>query len=620
MSGIFGIVDVENPERIPPLLENMASAMSHKEWFVVESQACQIAGLGRIGIGIFNTLPQPVWNEAHTIALVIAGEFYNTPALQLAPVPASDEATALALYEKHGPSFASHLKGAFIIAIWDTINQQLVITNDRFGLYPLFFAHVGSAFIFAPELKGILADHTIPRSLDMVALAQYMRFQHLLGDRTFFDNITLLPPAASLVFKADTARYTIEHYWSYNQIAYLPDISFQDAVEETGRLLRRAVQRLSGDSYRPGVYLSGGLDSRTILGLIERRPIATITYGHHNCRDVYYAQQIARRAGSDHHWIDMPDGNWVKEYADFHLELTEGLHSWIHMHGINTLEQARQLMDVNLTGWGGEVLGAYFSGVLGNYFYDRPPESPADHISLLARLFYFFNQKSTWPSIDEAEEYLVYSIPLDKKLRSLAFDSFTDEFSAYLSYPPDLQGRYFYINNHFLRLTHNLITFTRSHIEVRFPFFDYDLLDWVYALPAKMRHQRALYRAVIQQEIPTLATIPYDHDEFLPTTNEAHRRLHGLFIKSKRRINKHIRPFFPERHTLYADYENYLRTDLKAWAENILFDKRTLERGIFNPEFIQSIWARHQSGQELHTIGKIAPIITLEMMFRRFFD
>jgi asparagine synthase (glutamine-hydrolysing) len=613
MSGIFGIVDVENPERIPPLLENMASAMSHKEWFVVESQACQIAGLGRIGIGIFNTIPQPIWNESRTIALVLAGEFYNTPALQLAPVPASDEATALALYEKHGPSFARHLKGAFIIAIWDTINQQLVITNDRFGLYPLFFAHVGSAFIFAPELKGFLADHTIPRSLDMVALAQYMRFQHLLGDRTFFDNITLLPPAASLVFKADTARYTIEHYWSYNQIAYLPDISFQDAVEETGRLLRRAVQRLSGDSYHPGVYLSGGLDSRTILGLVERRPIATITYGHHNCRDVHYAKQIARRVGSDHHWVDLPDGNWVNEYADFHLQLTEGLHSWIHMHGINTLEQARQLMDVNLTGWGG---GSPMGGGLAKFLQ----EPIVNDTALLIRLFDKFNQKFTWPSIDEAEAQVLFSKSWHKKLQGLAFESFRDEISGFLHYRPGARGRYFLIINHDRRLTHNLVTFTRSHIEVRFPYFDYDLFDFVCSIPTEMRQERVLHRAVIQHEIPALSIIPYDRDEFLPTTNKIHRQLHELLVKSKRRINRHIRPVFPERQTLYADYENYLRTDLKAWAENILFDKRTLERGIFNPEFIQSIWARHQSGQELHTIGKIAPIITLEMMFRRFFD
>jgi len=77
---------------------------------------------------------------------------------------------------------------------------------------------------------------------------------------------------------------------------------------------------------------------------------------------------------------------------------------------------------------------------------------------------------------------------------------------------------------------------------------------------------------------------------------------------------------FSRRATLYADYENYLRNELRSWAEGILFDNRTLERGIFNPEFLRSIWDRHLSGRELHTIGKIAPIMTYEMMLRRFYD
>jgi asparagine synthase (glutamine-hydrolysing) len=615
MSGVFGIVDPKEPTRILSLLARMADSISHRDWYVIETAVHQQVGLGRVGIGIFNRLPQPIWNAAGTVALVMAGEFYNTRDVHPTDKPfTSDEATALILYEQNGPNFAKHLNGAFIIAIWDSIRQQLIITNDRFGLYPLFFAHSGSTFIFAPELKGILCDRSIPRALDVTALAQYMRFQHLLGDRTFFEDITMLPPAAVLIFDLVGTAYTLNRYWSFEQIPYLPEVTFSEAVEETGRLLRRAVQRLSGDSYRPGVYLSGGLDSRIIMGLVDRRPIVSLTYGHQNCRDVFYARKIAQRVGSDHHWVDMPDGTWVQEYADFHLELTEGLHSWIHMHGINTLEQARQLMDINLTGWGGGT-------VMGHKYIIEPLQIEAtDKAALLVRLFHLYNQEYSWPSMVEAEENLLFSGSSRKKLRGLAFESFRTEFSDFFHLRPDVRGEYFYIINHVRRLTANIATFTRSHLEVRFPFFDYNLFNFLYGVPAQIRGHQVLYRAVIQRETPELAIIPYDHDEFLPTTNKTQRQLQEMLVKSKRRINKHIRPIFPEHHTLYADYENYLRTDLKTWAEDILFDKRTMDRDIFNPEFIRSIWARHQSGLELHTIGKIAPIITLEMMLRRLFD
>jgi asparagine synthase (glutamine-hydrolysing) len=557
-----------------------------------------------------------VWNATRTVALVMAGEFYNREALSKdgAHEAKSDEQMALALYERLGGDFASQLNGAFVLAIWDKTRDCLLIANDRFGLYPLFYTCRGGYLIFAPEMKGILCDGAFPRRLDLTALAQTIRFQHLLGGRTFFEDIELLPGASLLTYDLSTASCSVRPYWTFDDIPYRPKVSFDEAVEEAGWLLRRAVRRLSGDAYRPGVYLSGGLDSRTILGMIERRPIASLTYGRHDCRDVHYARRIAEVVGSDHCWVDLPDGEWVKEHVDFHLDLTEGFHSWIHAHGISTLPQARQLMDVNLTGWdGGTVMGHSDS-------VEPLQVSAVDDAALVTRLFHLFNQKYTWPSVTEAEENLLYCEPTRRKVQGLAFDSLRTELSCYLDHRPDVRGEYFYIRNHCGRLTQSLVVFTRSHVEVRFPFFDYDLFDFLYSLPALLRGHRTLYRAVIQRETPRLAHIPYDHDEFLPTTQPLIRRIHALTVKLKRRFNRHLWPIFPELHTLYADYENYLRVELRDWAEDVLFDRRTAERGIFNPAFLRTLMSRHLSGLEQWTIGKIAPIMTFEMMLRRFYD
>jgi asparagine synthase (glutamine-hydrolysing) len=620
MSGVFGIVDPERSSDVDALTDKMARAMSHREWFVTDRLVDRMRNLaiGRIGIGIFNAAPQPVWNGTRTVALVMAGEFYDRKALSLSKGGAheakSDEQMALALYESLGNDFVSQLNGAFVIAIWDKTRDRVLIANDRFGLYPLFYACRGGRFIFAPEMKGILCDGAFPRTLDLTALAQYIRFQHLLGGRTFFEDIELLPGASLLTYDLSTAVCSVRPYWGFDEIPYRPDVGFDEAVEEAGRLLRRAVRRLSGDAYRPGVYLSGGLDSRTILGMVERRPVVSLTYGVHNCRDVYYARRIAQAVGSDHHWVDLPDGEWVKEYVDFHLDLTEGFHSWIHAHGISTLPQARQLMDVNLTGWDGGTIMGHTDSI------EPLQVSAVDDAALIARVFYMFNQKYTWPSVTEAEERLLYCEPIGKQVQGLAFDSFRSELSHYLEHRPDVRGEYFYIRNHCSRLTHNSVVLIRSHIEARFPFFDYDVFDFLYSLPALLRGHRALYRAVLQRETPRLAYIPYDHDEFLPTTHPLLRRMHALGVKLKRRFNRHLWPLFPEHRTLYADYENYLRTELRSWAEYILFDRRTADRGIFNPAFLRTLMDRHLSGLEQWTIGKIAPIMTFEMMLRRFYD
>jgi len=623
VSGVFGILDSKRQMRVEPLLTRMGARMSHREWYVVETFWDEDAGvgLGRIGIGIFNRERQPLFSEDQNLVVFLTGEFYNAAELRGALKAKghhfrdeSDLELVLRLYQDKGEQFVRDLDGAFVLVIWNRGSQEAIIANDRFGLYPLFYTRYNGRLIFAPEMKGILCDDTFPRRLDLTALAQYMRFQHLLGERTFFEGIELLPNASLLVYNLSTDTFRCEKYWDFADIPYRPEVSFDEAVEEAGRLLRRAVQRLSGDAYRPGVYLSGGLDSRTILGLIERRPVVSLTYGVRDCRDVYYARRIARAVGSQHYWCDLPNGNWVRKWVDFHLELTEGFHTWIHMHGISTLPLARQLMDVNLTGWdGGSVMGHPGS-------IEPLLVSAVDDMAFIARIFFVLTHTYTWPSITEGEENMLYCEPLRRKIQGLAFDSLRDEVSRYLHYRPDVRSEFFSIRNHCGRLTQNLIVFARSHIEVRFPYFDYSLFEFLYSLPASLREDRRLFRAVIQRETPRLAYIPYAEDEFLPTAHSWIRNLHGLGVRLKRRFNRHIGAIFPERHTLYADYEEYLRHELREWASGILFDKRTLERGIFAPEFVESIFKRHQSGMEQWTIGKVAPIMTYEMMLRRFYD
>jgi asparagine synthase (glutamine-hydrolysing) len=616
MSGIFGLVNPKSSD-VKELLTHMGQIMTHRHWYQVDllHDQSQGIGLGRIGIGIFNQAAQPVWNTNRTVALLMAGELYNQDALHKnSQVLPTDEQLILTLYEQMGLDFVHQLNGAFILVLWDKRDNRLVIANDRFGFYPLFYACRNGRLIFSPEMKGILCDPLFSPKLDLTALAQYIRFQHLFGQQTFFEDISLLPNASLFVYELSTGDYSIKPYWTFGDIPHRSTISFSEAVEETGRLLRCAVQRLSGDAYRPGVYLSGGLDSRTILGLVERRPVASVTYGAGNCRDVYYAGRIAKAVGSDHRWVDLPNGEWVKEYVDFHLDLTEGYHSWIHAHGISTLSQARQLMDVNLTGWDGGT-------VMGHPDSIEPLQVRAvDDLAFTARLFHMFTHHYTWPSITEGEENLLYCPAMRQNIQGLAFDSFREEVAPFLDYRPDVRGEYFYIYHHCRRLTHNLVTFTRSHVEVRFPFFDYELFDFLYSLPAALRADRKLFHAVIRRETPRLAFIPHDHDEFLPTTQPLIRSVQAMAVKLKRRFNQHLWPIFPERVTLYADYENYLRRELRDWAENILFDCRTTERGIFNPAFLQTLMARHLSGLEEWTIGKIAPIMSYEMMLRRFYD
>jgi asparagine synthase (glutamine-hydrolysing) len=297
------------------------------------------------------------------------------------------------------------------------------------------------------------------------------------------------------------------------------------------------------------------------------------------------------------------------ENVDLHLKLTEGFHNWLHMHGIHMLPDLRQEMDYNLTGWEG-------GGVMGHPSAMRDAfNRPLDEMSLVVETFRSLNQVFTWPGITEASEQFLYPPSLAKRLTGLAFQSLREEFHRFWGFKRQYAWEYFFNANHCMRYSIHMVTTERSHIEVRFPFWDYDLMDFIYSLPPEIRGARRLYRHVITRETPKLALIPFDKEEFLPTSNQFLYKAHALSVRARKRLH-----LFPNHPTLYADYENYLRTDLRQWAEDILYDPRTEARGIFNMPFVHSLMERHMSGREEWTIGKIAPIISFELVMRMLFD
>jgi asparagine synthase (glutamine-hydrolysing) len=454
----------------------------------------------------------------------------------------------------------------------------------------------------------------VPRELDLTALAEYVRFQQLLGDRTWLEDVRLLPPASVLHYRSAEDRLTVRRYWDWDRIGSLPELSLSEAAEECIRLFQRAVDAMAAPPPRIGLYLSGGLDGRMILGCLDgRMPLPTVTYGAPGCRDVAYAPELARRAGSKHHWFPFHDGRWVEEYAPLHLALTEGMHSWVHAHGISTLAEARRLMEVNLSGHGGGYLPAGFQ-------VDRYDFRGVSEADVVRRVYDRYCQRNQWPGLTESEAETLHGGRGDRRLRGLAFDALREQLSRTSHYPPDRRVDYFNYEQAARRLGLNMLVFARSTIEARCPFLDYDYLDYCLSLPEHLRTAPHLRRAMITRRMPHLATVPYDRDNRLPHSNPLLFHAHATVQRVKGRVNRHLAPIFTEHATLYADYEHWLRTDLRQWAESILFDLRTIERGLFDPDAVRALWERHLSGRELWTIGKVAPLLTIELVQRYFIE
>lgn len=616
MNGIFGIADSRPRGDLVPILRSMAGTLSAGSITQVDPQ--NTVAIARIQRGQLTVLP-PSTSSPAGIDLHFHGTLWNEAMLrrqleQEGESPGTNVEELLAgLYRAHGTPVFARLNGAFVVVLIDHTAAELVIATDPLGMYPTYWAVHDARLYFAPTVGALLTALSRP-DLDLTALAQYMRFQNLLGERTFFEGIRLIPRATVLRFRLRDGSVATERYVS-DGATPATTASFADAVDMVGSLLEQAVRRRSLTP-RLALFLTGGLDSRLLLAALRRQgsSVHTFTYGAADSRDVVYARRVARLAGSAHHFYPITEGGWVAAHADAHLRSTDGFHPWMHGHGINVLPSVCESADVLFTGWGGgTVVGGWLD------YFNIPAATRNDTDLLSAQLFQWFTRYFTWPSLSEAEEYVLYAPELAASLRGRAFASMREEVAGYMSCREDIRAELFFVFNHDFRFLQPWTSMLRTAIDTAEPYFDLDLFRGVYSLPARMRGYRLLMRTLLQRWAPRLSLVPYDRDERLPTTIAPVRAVHGWAQALRHKVNTHVARVFPEYRPLALDYEGWLRSDLKVWGEDLLLSERTLARRLFRPNTLRSLWDGIQSGRP-NLIGKVAPIMSYELMLRRFYD
>lgn len=625
MSGIFGQIGAPGAAASEAITQRMAGALRHHAWHSTETFTPDpIVAVGRQSIGVFNRAPQPSHHAQVPVYAWLAGEFVHQAetrsslaAAGVVAAEADDVDLALAVYLRDGAEGLSRLEGAFLVAVWDGRTREFLLVNDRFGLYPHFYAHAGDGLTFAAELAAVLCNPAVPRALDLTTVAQFVRFQQALGDRTWFEGVRLLPPATCLRYQPAADALTLEQYWHWNRIPEPRPVRFDDAVEEGLQAFQRAIDARLAPPLRAGALLSGGLDGRTIVGFTpDEVPLATLTYGEAGCWDVIIARRLAKAAGRPHRWFPFDSGSWVREFAPLHTAVTSGLHGWTNAHGISVMPAAREWIDVNLSGFDG---GTIFGGRLDNY-HDQQYRDAADETLLAHAFLDGLSQRFNWPGLTEAEAHLVLGGAQGRALRPLALESLREELRSVTDLPPGRQGDFFYNEQVQRRVLLDQIVVQRTAVDVRCPFFDYAFIEFMYSLPDSIRTTPAFRSAVLTKRMPRLVRVPYEKDLMLPHSSPWVRGPHTLSRKVRNRVNRHVARVFESHPWVYADYENYLRGDLRAWAEDLLLGPRAQARGLFDAGAVRVLWHRHLAGQSGWTLGKIAPLMTIELALRQFVD
>src|SRR5580765_671992 len=374
MCGIAGFVDSSSAplpaDTATMLVRRMCDAIRHRgpddEGLFVDGHAA--IGMRRLSIFDLATGHQPIHNEDRTVWIVFNGEIYNYRDLRRELERAghrfytnTDTETIVHAYEQWGTGAVERLRGMFGFAIWDTRSRSLLLARDRIGIKPLHYAGVGDRLYFGSEIKSILCGPEVGRSLDLDALDHYLSFLYTPSDRSIFQGINKLQPGHWLLWQ--DGRVRTERYWTLPAHDSFHGTE-QDAIPALRAVLTDAVRSHLVSDVPLGAFLSGGVDSSLVVGLMAQTSGATVKtfsigFDEPAFDELEHARRVAAHFGTDHHeFIVKPDGVEILDDLIGHFDEPFADSSAIPTWYVSRM--AREHVTVVLSGDGGdELFGGY---------------------------------------------------------------------------------------------------------------------------------------------------------------------------------------------------------------------------------------------------------------------
>lgn len=523
MCGIAGVISNNKGKEV---IGEMLRCMRHRGPDDSGTYVDDHAAIGMNRLAILDLSPlghQPMQSHCKRYWIVYNGECYNYPDIRKKLeanghqfTSRSDTEVVLQAFVTWGERCLHEMNGMFAFAIWDTLEQELFAARDHLGIKPFYYAIKDGAFIFGSELKTLSASGLIDRSLDHQAIFQYFSFGHVQQPRTILKDVQALMPGHRLIWKNESL--SIKPYWS---LTIKPSaLNYNDATELLRIKINQAVNaQLISD--RPlGLFLSGGLDSASVLAAMNSSgaSIKTFSIGFdenpYAKNEAVEAQELAQFFGADHHQIILDSATVIDELDGFWKALdqpsTDGLNTYL------VSKYAREQMTVALSGLGGDELFAGYArharikwklehghalSVLGKSLI---PEKLIASKNKLGRFAYRVKQ-----NLDRGDVLRNYtysrSLAVLPDTLSLLNPTLTDQFD----FPGVFFGQYenLVLPDQSTELTkilaYDVQGFMESvllrdmdaasmwhSLEVRFPLIDYTLVEFAFSLPDHFKLQR----------------------------------------------------------------------------------------------------------------------------------
>ena len=629
MCGICGVVNSQPVDAVErEALAAMNGRIAHRgpddEGFYV-GQGIGLA-MRRLSIIDLATGHQPISNEDGTLWIVYNGEIYNHAQLRLELEARghqyrtqSDTETILHLYEEYGRDSVSRLRGMFAFAIWDERRRRLFAARDRLGIKPFYYLSAAGLFLFASEIKALLAYPGVRAALNQAAIPEYLAFGYLSGEESMFSGILKLPPGHTLELEQG-GRPRVERYWDLGVEVDEPARPKQYYVDGYREQLEHAVSTHLMSDVPLGVFLSGGLDSSAVAALatrIRKSPLQTFSvgYGEQAFSELGYAKEVADYLGSEHHDVVVSQQEFFASlpFLIWHEDEPLAWPSSVSLYFVARL--ARKHVTVVLTGEGSdETLGGYsrYAWTLWNTQFHTAWQrlTPAAFRQLvrvgiargplgsvlrrklghtfLARngedwtSFYFDNFYSAFP-LREQQSLLCDPYP---GTAATAYDHalyFWNQSSG------DLFHRMLYtdIKTYLVKLLTKQDTMSMAaSVESRVPFLDHGVVEFAARIPASFSVKGVAGKQILKQAV----------EDLLPKS-----------IIYRKKMG------FP------TPWSQWLKGAGWNDVRELILSPRSFDRGLFRREAVERLLAEHRAGRVDHS-NRIWRLLNLELWMRAFVD
>jgi asparagine synthase (glutamine-hydrolysing) len=596
MCGIVGVLHTNGAPVDRVALRRAATSIAHRGPDDEGEHIDGPAGLAHRRLSIIDLSPAargPMTNEDETVWLTYNGEIYNFKELRRLLMARghafrshSDGEVLVHGWEEWGEQVLDRLNGIFAFGIWDVRRGELVLARDRFGAKPLYVWEGPDGIVFGSEVKALLAYRGSGASLSLPALQEYLTFQNVYGEQTLFEGVKMLPAGSCMRVSRDG---TIRRRTYFDPVPEpIEGVDEAALAEELRHRLTRSVERQLVADVPVGAYLSGGMDSASLVTLAGRLTphIHTFTVGFDvadasplevAADERSDAEQVARQVGTEHYEAVLHAGDMARVLPQLVWHL-EDLRAGTCYQNFYVARLASRFTKVVLAGTGGDEL---FAGYPWRY----------------ARLECVTDRRSF---ADSYYDYWCRLVPDDEK-RNLFTDAAWEQlqgatsprerFEQVVEHLPDLApidlALYFEQRTflHGLLVVEDKLSMAHG-LEARVPFLDNELVDFALRIPGSVRNGSSAGKKLLRDAARGL----------LPD---------ALVEKRKQGFSPPDRTWYQGRNLTYV--------------REVLLDATPLSRGLFRPAHVERVINEHANGDADHRL-LIWSLLCLEWWQQHFVD